>query len=107
VAIGTSSPEFVTTVVSTLRQQRDIAIGNLIGSSTYNILFILGVTALVPADGMAIDPALVHVDIPVMGLVALACVPVFLTGHRITRWEGGLFVAAYLTYLAYLVRSQV
>jgi cation:H+ antiporter len=49
VAIGTSSPELVTTVVSTLRQQRDIAVGNLIGSSTYNILFILGVTALVPA----------------------------------------------------------
>ncbi len=103
VAIGTSSPEFVTTVVSTLRQQRDIAVGNLIGSSTYNILFILGATAIVPPDGIAIGPGLVRIDIPIMALVTLACVPVFLSGHRVTRWEGGLFVAAYLTYLTYVI----
>src|SRR5690606_3255184 len=66
VAIGTSAPELVTTVVSTLRQARDIAIGNLLGSSVYNILVILGVTAMVPSAGIDIDPALVRIDIPVM-----------------------------------------
>src|SRR5690606_1044721 len=70
VAIGTSSHELVTTVISTLRQERDIAVGNLIGSSVYNILFILGVTALVPATGISIEPALVRIDLPVMTAAA-------------------------------------
>jgi cation:H+ antiporter len=103
VAIGTSSPELVTTVVSTLRQQRDVAVGNLIGSSTYNILFILGVTALVPADGIAIEPALIYIDIPIMGLVAVACIPVFVSGREVSRREGAFFVGCYLWYLAYLL----
>ncbi len=106
VAIGTSSPELVTTVVSTLRRARDIAIGNLLGSSTYNILFILGATAVVPATGIEVAPALTHIDIPIMALVTLVCVPIFLRGHRVTRLEGGLFVAAYLAYLTYLLVAR-
>ena len=66
VAIGTSAPELVTTVVSTVRGERDIAIGNLLGSSIYNILLILGITALVPAHGLMLDSNLVRVDIPIM-----------------------------------------
>lgn len=107
VAIGTSSPELVTTIVSTLRNQRDIAVGNLIGSSTYNILFILGVTALIPAQGIPVEPALIRVDIPVMALSALVCLPVFLSGHWVSRWEGALFVAAYLVYLGYLAIVRI
>ena len=80
--------------------------GNLIGSSTYNILFILGVTALTPAGGIAIEPALVKIDIPVMGLVAVACIPVFLSGREVTRGEGILFVGSYLVYLAYLLLAR-
>jgi cation:H+ antiporter len=106
VAIGTSAPELVTTVVSTLRQQRDIAVGNLIGSSIYNILFILGVTALVPAQGIGVEPALIYVDIPVMCLVAVACIPTFVTGRCVTRLEGALFVGAYLAYLSYLILAR-
>lgn len=106
VAIGTSSPELVTTVVSTIRRQREIAIGNLLGSSIYNILFILGATALVPAAGLEIGTLLVHVDIPIMAAVAVACVPVFAIGRRVTRLEGGLFVAAYGVYLAYLLIAR-
>ena len=71
VAIGTSSPELVTTVVGTLRNDRDIAIGNLLGSSVYNILLILGVTCLVPSSALQVDPDLVRVDLPVMTAVAL------------------------------------
>ncbi len=103
VAIGTSSPELVTTIVATLRDERDVAIGNLLGSSIYNILLILGLTALVTPAGLAVTRNLQLFDIPLMTLVALACVPVFLTGRCISRMEGGLGVATYLVYLIWLV----
>jgi cation:H+ antiporter len=77
VAIGTTAPELVTTVVSTLRGERHIAVGNLLGSSIYNILLILGVTCLVPAYGLELPPALVRIDIPIMVAVTLVCIPIF------------------------------
>jgi len=103
VAIGTSSPELVTTIVATLRDERDVAIGNLLGSSIYNILLILGLTALATPAGLTVTRNLQLFDIPLMTLVALACVPVFLTGRCISRMEGGLGVAAYLIYLIWLI----
>lgn len=106
VAIGTSAPELVTTVISTIRNERDIAIGNLLGSSVYNILFILGLTCLVPAAGVEIGQHLVLIDIPVMTAVAIACVPVFSSGRRVTRIEGMAFVTAYLGYLSYLIITR-
>ena len=106
VAIGTSAPELVTTLISTIRGDRDIAVGNLIGSSIYNILLILGVTALVPAAGMDLPNSLVRTDIPIMVAVALACIPIFISGRRVSRLEGGLMVAAYLGYLAFLLSTQ-
>lgn len=106
VAIGTSAPELVTTVVSTLRGDRDIAIGNLIGSSIYNILLILGITCLVPAGGLLLPDSLVRIDIPIMVAVAVVCIPIFLSGRRVSRIEGGFMVAAYLVYLAFVVSTQ-
>ena len=107
VAIGTSSPELVTTIVGTIRDDRDIAIGNLLGSSIYNILAILGITCLVPTSALEVEPDLMHIDIPVMTAATLACVPVFLTKRRVSRIEGGLFVAAYFVYLLYLVIVRI
>ena len=107
VAIGTSAPELVTTVVSTVRGERDIAIGNLLGSSIYNILLILGITALVPAHGLVLDSNLVRVDIPIMVVATLACVPIFITGRRVGRVEGGAMMVAYLAYLAFLLMTQM
>ena len=106
VAIGTSAPELVTTLVSTLKRQRDIAIGNLLGSSTYNILFILGVTCVISPDAVAVNPVLLGTDIPVMVAVSLLCVPVFFSGRQVSRLEGGAFVAAYLGYLAYTIVTR-
>lgn len=106
VAIGTSSPELVTTVVSTLRKQRDIAIGNLLGSSVYNIVFILGAACLVAPEGLPVAPELLRVDIPVMALVALVCIPVFLSERRISRTEGALFIGAYALYLGSLLLAR-
>lgn len=106
VAIGTSAPELVTTLVSTIRGDRDIAIGNLIGSSVYNILLILGITCLVPAQGLLLPSSLVTIDIPIMVAVALACIPIFMTGRRVSRLEGGSMVAAYAAYLTFLLVTQ-
>lgn len=106
VAIGTSAPELVTTVVSTLRGERDVAVGNLLGSSIYNILLILGITCLVPTHGLLLPDNLVRIDIPIMVAVALVCVPIFVTGRRVSRLEGGAMVVAYVGYLAYLLAAQ-
>lgn len=106
VAIGTSAPELVTTIVSTIRGERDIAIGNLLGSSVYNILLILGVTVMASGRVLELEPDLVRIDIPVMAVVALACIPIFLSGRRVGRGEGGAMVAAYLAYVTFLVMTQ-
>lgn len=103
VAAGTSFPELATSVVAALRGERDIAVGNVVGSSVFNLLGILGVAALVTPGGLAVAPALVVFDIPVMIAVAFACLPVFGTGQRIERWEGALFLGYYVAYVAYLV----
>ena len=101
VAIGTSAPELVTTLVSTFRGERDIAIGNLIGSSTYNIGLVLGGSALVAPLGVTTE--LIHVDLPVMVAVMLLCIPVFLTGRRMSRLEGIGFVVGYVVFLGLLI----
>lgn len=103
VAIGTSAPELVTTVISTFRNERDVAIGNLLGSSIYNILFILGATCVASPAGVPVEQDLLRIDIPLMALVTIGAIPVFLTGRNVSRWEGGLAVAIYLTYFFYLV----
>jgi cation:H+ antiporter len=102
VAIGTSSPELVTTVIATVRNERDVAVGNLLSSSIYNILVILGLTCMATPGGLPVERQLLMLDIPLMAGVALACVPVFWSGKRISRLEGGLGVAAYLIYLLWL-----
>lgn len=106
VAIGTSAPELVTMLVSTMRGERDIALGNLLGSSVYNVLLILGVTCLVPAYGLTLSPALVWIDIPIMMAAALVCIPIFFSGRRVHRAEGFGMVVAYLLYLAFLLSTQ-
>ena len=95
--------ELATTMVATFRGNRDIAIGNLIGSSTYNVTFILGTSLLFARGPVTVDPELITVDLPVMVAAALVCLPIFLTGRRVTRVEGVLMVLAYAAYLAYLI----
>ncbi|MGC3955696.1 MAG: calcium/sodium antiporter [Propionicimonas sp.] len=103
VAIGTSAPELVTTIVSTLRGDRDIAIGNLIGSSVYNLTLILGLPVIVSNGSGPIDPHLLRIDLPIMVAISLLCVPLFLTGKRLSRWEGALLVLGYVAYLSYVI----
>jgi cation:H+ antiporter len=103
VAAGTSLPEMAASLMAALRGERDIAVGNLVGSNIFNILSVLGLSASVAPAPLAVTPAMLAFDIPVMVAVAVACLPVFFVGNRIARWEGGLFLALYLAYTAYLV----
>lgn len=103
VAVGTSAPELVTAVVASIRGQRDIAVGNVLGSNVFNILLILGATVVVAPGGIDVPPELVRVDLPLMVAVAAICVPVFWSDRRFSRLEGALLVLAYVTYVAYLV----
>jgi cation:H+ antiporter len=103
VAAGTSMPEVATSIMAAIRGQRDIAVGNVVGSNTFNILGVLGVSALVAPAALPVAPSLQAFDLPVMTAVAFACLPIFFTGASIARWEGAVFLAYYVAYVVYLV----
>jgi cation:H+ antiporter len=103
VAAGTSLPEVAASLVAALRGERDIAVGNAIGSSIFNILLVLGITALLAPGGIAVAQSVQNFDLPVMLAVSVACLPIFFTGYRIDRWEGAVFLAYYFGYAAYVV----
>ncbi len=103
VAAGTSLPEAATSVVASLRGERDIAVGNIVGSNLFNLLCVLGAAAVVTKGGIPVPESVLVFDFPVMLTVALACLPVFFTGNVITRWEGALFFGYYIIYTVFLI----
>ena len=103
VAAGTSLPELATSLVATFRGEGDIAVGNVVGSNIFNILAVLGVTTLTSGPGITIPDSVFYFDLPVMVAVAVACLPIFMTGNVISRWEGMLFTAYYVAYATFLV----
>jgi cation:H+ antiporter len=104
VAAGTSMPEVATSIMAAIKGERDIAVGNVVGSSTFNILGCLGLSGIVSGDlGLVVPAAVLNFDIWVMIAVSLACLPVFMTGREIARWEGGVFLLYYAAYVTYLV----
>jgi cation:H+ antiporter len=103
VAAGTSMPEVATSVTAAIRGQRDIAVGNVVGSNIFNILAVLGLTAMVAPAGLPVSDAAIRFDFPVMMAVAVACLPIFFVGYTIQRWEGAMFLGYYIAYSAYLI----
>jgi len=103
IAIGTSLPEVATSILASVKGERDIAVGNVVGSSLFNIMCVLGLSAAVSPGGVEVPQAALRLDIPVMLAAAVACLPIFFTGHVIARWEGGLFLGYYLAYAAFLI----
>ncbi len=102
VAIGTSLPELATSVLAAKRKESDLSVGNVIGSNIFNLLLVLGLSAIFTADGVPISGAALALDLPFMVAVSLTCLPIFYTGHVIARWEGWVFLAYYVAYLLYL-----
>ncbi|MBK8121056.1 MAG: calcium/sodium antiporter [Sulfuritalea sp.] len=103
VAAGTSMPEVATSIIAALRGERDIAVGNVVGSNIFNMLGVLGLSGLVAPASLTVAQSLLSFDFPVMIAVAGACLPVFFTGNLIARWEGLVFLAYYAAYTTYLL----
>jgi cation:H+ antiporter len=103
VAIGTTMPEIMTTIVAVVRDQRDIAVGNVVGSNLFNLVGVIGIGAVVAPDGIPVASAALTFDIPIMVVVAVALLPVAFVGSAIRRWEGAVFVAYAVAYTTYLV----
>ena len=103
VAIGTSLPEIATSVLAGLRGERDVAVGNVVGSNLFNLMCVLGLTAVLPPAGVEVEAAAVNFDLPVMVAVTVACLPMFFTGGRISRGEGAVLLGYFAAYLAYVL----
>lgn len=100
VAVGTSLPELVTSVVAASKGEPDIALGNIVGSNVFNVLGILGVSAIIrplplPSDGG-------WRDIAVMLGFSMVLLPMLVSGMRLVRWEGLALMAAYVAYTLWL-----
>ena len=102
-AVIFSMPEVATSITAAIKGERDIAVGNVVGSNTFNILGCLGLAGLVAPSGLPLAPSVLTFDIWVMLAVAIACLPVFFTGREIARWEGAVFLGYYAAYVAYLI----
>ncbi len=107
VAAGTSAPEVATSAMAAVRGERDIAVGNAVGSNVFNILGVLGLTAVLAPNGIAVPASALRFDIPVMIAVAVAALPIFFTGYTIARWEGALFLALYGGYVLFLFLDAI
>ena len=104
VAAGTSLPEVAASIIAALRGERDIAVGNVVGSNLFNLLAVLGLAGIVaPGQGIAIPPGVLAIDIPFMVAVAIACLPIFFTNGTVARWEGVVFLGYYVAYTGYLI----
>ncbi|MEL7349823.1 MAG: calcium/sodium antiporter [Cyanobacteria bacterium P01_A01_bin.116] len=103
IAFGTSLPELATSVMASIRGERDLAVGNVIGSNIFNILVVLGLTSAVSSNGVGVSASAIAFDIPIMFAVAVMCLPIFFTGNEVSRREGVLLLLYYALYIGYLV----
>ncbi len=102
VALGTSLPELATSIAASMRGERDIAVGNVVGSNIFNILIVLGTAGLISPSGVEVSPAAINLDMPIMIAVAVACLPIFFSDNLITRGEGIFFWFYYIVYTLFL-----
>lgn len=103
VAVGTSLPELATSLMAAIRGERDIAVGNVVGSNLFNLMSVLGLTGIVSPDPIPVSDASLRIDYPVMLAATIVLLPIVWRGFRIERWEGVVLIAAYVVYVAFLV----
>ena len=99
VAVGTSLPEFVTSIMAALKRHSEIALGNVLGSNVYNTVGIGGVTAVV--SPIPVSDSMRMVDVPMMVAISVLLVVVVATGRHVSRWEGAVLLALYAGYIGY------
>lgn len=104
-AAGTSLPEVATSVIASLRGERDIAVGNVVGSNLFNLMAVLGLSGAVSPEGLPVPASALALDVPVMVGVAVLCLPIFFTGYVISRSEGAVFLFFFIAYTFYVVLS--
>ena len=103
VAIGTSIPELMTSVVAAWKKEADIALGNVIGSNIFNILFVMGITSLIKP--LNVNPSILFIDMPVMILFSIGLLFFLTTNRKLTRWKGAALLISYAGYIFYLIRG--
>jgi cation:H+ antiporter len=107
VSIGTSLPEIATSIATIRKGNTDMAVANVMGSNLYNILLTLGLTVIIAPNVIEVSSAAIALDLPFMVAVSIACIPIFIAGFDITKFDGSIFLFYYGTYLAYLVLDAV
>lgn len=100
VAVGTSLPELATSIVSAMRAESDISVGNIIGSNIFNIMCVIGIVSMI--EPLAVDRELLYFELPVMLIFSLALVPFMKTGFVLSRIEGGILLAGYCLFITWL-----
>ena len=107
VAAGTSLPEVATSVLAAIRSQRDLAVGNVVGSNLFNIFWVLGAAAVAAPAGLGVSASAFALDIPVMVVSAFLCFPLLRSGRTLVRWEGAVLFGGWLAYTTYRVAQAV
>ena len=100
IAVGTSLPELITGIVASVKNEQDIAVGNVVGSNIFNILWVLGASALIRPLAMGKEILIFHM--PVLIFFSVICIPIMRTGFTISRKEGVFLLLGYGTYIAVL-----
>lgn len=107
IAAGTSLPEIATSVMASARGNRDIAIGNVIGSCIFNLLAVLGLTAALSQNGVPVPASMLRFELPVMIAVTAVCIPIFFIGMGVTRGEGAALFGFYIAFTIYLILHAI
>lgn len=105
IAAGTSLPEVATSIAATLKGERDIAIGNVVGSNIFNILSVIGISAVLSKGGLPVNDHMVKVDLPVMLALTFLCLPFSLWRKQLDRSVGALFIISWIIYTVYLIST--
>ena len=106
VAVGTSLPEIVTSILAAVRGEKDLAVGSIVGSNILNILSVIGISGLF-ISGIPVQDSLLQVGYIILMAVSVLCFPIFFTGRRIKRIEGAIFLSSYILYLFYLYLDSI
>ncbi|MBN1552663.1 calcium/sodium antiporter [bacterium] len=106
VSIGTSLPEVVTSIVASIKHEREIAVGNVVGSNIFNILAVIGISGSLAGE-FVVPANMLSFDIPVMVGAAVVCLPIFFTDSIISRWEGCILFSYYIAYTSLLILRTI